>query len=164
VFESVRGIALSVGDTAMNQAFYAATAAGQHREDPDGFCRRFWGFYLSPMAVADSLSVRRLAPIVCRDRPDSVQGLLDANATRLAPLIRTDLRPQLRALPMPVLLVQGDAQPTYTFLAREWKAAVPSLHLRFVPGWPQFAWVHQPTEVARVVQAFLAGQPIPGAE
>lgn len=162
VFESVRGIALTVGDTAMNRAFYSATAAGDHRRDPDGFCRRFWGFYLSPMAVADSISVRRLAPVVCRDQSREVQAMLDANATRLAPLIRTDLRPQLGALTMPILIVQGDAQPTYAYLAREWKTAVPAVHLRFVAGWPQFPWLHQPAEVAQVVHAFMKGQPIPG--
>lgn len=162
IFESVRGLALTVSDTAVARRFDAAMIAREHMTEPDTFCRRFWGYYLSPMVVADSVTVRRLAPAVCEASRAVPLDALNRNARHLVPLIRTDLRPLASGLSLPVLLVQGDAHPAYRFLASEWRAALPAVRVVEVPGWPQFPWLQAPAATADAVREFLA-TPVPPA-
>lgn len=143
----------------------SARRTGLDRREPEAFCRRFWGAWLSPTAVRDAATIAALARPMC-DAPTAALARVESvNRTLMRSLGNWDLRPRLSAITVPTLLIQGTGTGTtdssvvvvWRAATREWTEAVPHSGVVFLPASAQFPWVGHSAAFDRAAAVFLAG-------
>lgn len=138
-------------------------AAFQRLVDPAGdsrqACRDYWAVALKSR-VAHAALVPNIRSDLCASAPEGIRyGLTVTGRVVMTDYGDWDLRPALRQLRAPLLVVHGEAEAIPMDLVEEWVTAVPGARLLRVPGAAHFAYAEQPDLVWPEVERFLGGLP-----
>lgn len=119
-------------------------------------CRDYWAVALRPRLAEPDRTLPRLRSDLCAADGRSIRyGLTVTNPVVMASYGDWDLRPRLRTLATPTLVVHGEADAIPLADAREWATAMPNARLVPVPDAGHFAYAERPEVVWPVVLAFL---------
>lgn len=151
--------ASSPNDSAATARVIAAVKSGDNRRDPVAFCRRFWGFWFSPVEVTNSAVVTRLAPGVCDLTPAQIAAVDRINDRYYRSAYRLDLQDSLATVHVPVLVIQGEGDEALAHSAATWAAWLPEgrQYLIPAPASPLFPWIGQEREFFAAANRFLDG-------
>ncbi len=120
-------------------------------------CRDYWAVALRPRLAQPDRTLGRLRSDLCTADGRAIRyGLSVTNPVVMASYGDWDLRPQLRTLATPTLVVHGEADAIPLAAVREWVAALPRARLLAVPHAGHFAYAEQPRLVWPAVLAFLS--------
>lgn len=128
--------------------------AERARQDPD---RATWE-YLRAITPTDFWDREKGLAHAMRWRPEWCHGRVGEVAARTI-WEGLDLRPRLRAVTAPVLLVHGHQDVAGEANALETIASLRDGRIAFVHRSGHYPWLDQPDEAWRVVKAFLGGLP-----
>lgn len=155
--EMMSALGIGVGDAARFARWSAAVRARRDTVGTPGYCREFWGLSMSPMQVADSAVVDRLAPSICDQPAEALRRMEDGRRLLVASMLQSPLRSALHDVRVPTLVIGGNTNPRLQDVAREWNARIPTAQLLEIEGWPQFPWVSAPGAVFEALETFLDG-------
>ncbi|HKV50598.1 MAG TPA: alpha/beta fold hydrolase [Gemmatimonadaceae bacterium] len=119
-------------------------------------CKDYWALGLRPrLASPAGLGVVRSD--LCSTDPQGIRyGMSVANRVIMSSYGDWDLRPQLRTLDVPLLVVHGQQETIPMDLVEEWVTSMPNARLVKVPNAAHFTYAEQPALVWPVVERFLA--------
>jgi proline iminopeptidase len=119
-------------------------------------CRSYWDLGLRPrLATPRGLNVVRAD--LCATDPKGIRyGMSVANRVIMDSYGDWDLRPQLRTLDVPLLVVHGQQETIPMDLVQEWVTSMPNARLIKVPNAAHFTYAEQPGLVWPAVERFLA--------
>jgi proline iminopeptidase len=122
-------------------------------------CQNFWSVALRPRLAEPDRTLPLLKSDLCASDPVGIRyGLTVTNRLVMASYGDWDLRPQLRALNTPTLIVHGEEDAIPMDLVAEWASAMPHARLLKVPNAAHFSYAEQPQIVWPAVEQFLAGR------
>ena len=121
-------------------------------------CRKFWAIGLRPR-LASPNAMRVVKSDLCATDPSGIRyGMRTANGVIMSSYGDWDLRPSLRALDVPLLVVHGQQETIPMDLTEEWVTSMPHARLVKVPNAAHFTYAEQPVLVWSVVERFLASK------
>lgn len=151
-------------DSAAMASHDAARAARQEVTDPVDYCRRFWGFALSPVEETAPPVIRRLAPTLCAESPAVLRRREGVQRALYRSLQSWDWSDSLKKVSAPVLVIVGNRSPALLAGARVWAADAEQGRLLQAGETPWFPWLEARDRVIAVIDEFLLGIWPPGAE
>jgi proline iminopeptidase len=126
--------------------------------DPRATCRAFFDLYVRQF-FADPKNIVRRRGSSCHGPAEGVRNYFVVNKATLDSLGDYDVRPQLRLLTMPALVVEGERSiPSTIESARAFAAALPNATLLLVPEAGHYPQVERPDVFFPAVPAFLRAQ------
>jgi proline iminopeptidase len=137
-------------------------AAGRRLTDPSAdtrqACREYWAIGLRPRLAEPDRTLRLLKSDMCATDPAGLRyGNRIGNRVIMASYGDWDLRPQLRTLNVPTLVVHGEDESIPMDLVEEWVTSLPHARLMRVPKAAHFTYAERPELVWPAVERFLAG-------
>ncbi len=121
-------------------------------------CRDYWRAAMVPRLAEPRRTLSLIRSDLCGSDPRGIKyGLVTTNRVVMASYGDWDLRPQLRTLSIPTLIVHGEEDAIPMDLVEEWASSLPDAKLVRVPSAAHFAYAEQPDIVWPAVEAFLAG-------
>jgi len=119
-------------------------------------CRDYWAIGLRPrLASPNGLGVVK-ADLCATDAKGIRYGMRTANRVITSSFGDWDLRPALRTLDVPLLVVHGQQETIPMDLVEEWVTSMPNARLVKVPNAAHFTYAEQPALVWPMVERFLA--------
>lgn len=119
-------------------------------------CRAYWAIGLRPRLAAPN-AMRVVKSDLCATDPKGIRyGMRIANGAIMGSFGDWDLRPSLRTLDVPLLVVHGQQETIPMDLVEEWVTSMPHARLVKVPNAAHFTYAEQPALVWSVVERFLA--------
>ena len=137
------------------ERFYRDGRAGLANRDPAAYCTAHWGWYSSPIVVADTSSIEGLASSVCWLPPERQRAMEEMQASLLQSLDTVDVRRLLATATLPSLVLVPAAGGPFLVLGKEWHEALPQSRIETVPGYAVFPWVGTEDSTFRLLRAFL---------
>lgn len=139
-------------------------AAGQRLNAPNAdsaairaACREYWAIGVQPRLADPVNGPAKIKSDLCASDPRGIRyGLMTTNRVVMASYGDWDLRPALRALQVPTLIVHGEEEAIPMDLVEEWVTSMPHAELYKVPGAAHFTYAEQPELVWPRVEQFLA--------
>ncbi|MFL5579897.1 MAG: alpha/beta fold hydrolase [Gemmatimonadaceae bacterium] len=120
-------------------------------------CRDYWTLALAPRLFEGAGGVSRIRSDLCASDPRGIRyGLLTTNPVVFASYGDWDLRPALRELRVPTLVVHGEADAIPMELVEEWGSAIPGARVLRVPRAAHFPHAERPELVWPEVERFLS--------
>jgi proline iminopeptidase len=140
----------------------AMSSAGRRMTDPAGdtreACRDYWAIGLRPRLAEADRTLPLLKSDMCATDPAGLRyGNRVGNRVIMASYGDWDLRPQLRTLNVPTLVVHGEDESIPMDLVEEWVTSLPHARLLRVPRAAHFTYAERPELVWPAVERFLAG-------
>jgi proline iminopeptidase len=137
-------------------------AAGRRLTDPSAdtrqACREYWAIGLRPRLAEPDRTLSLLKSDMCATDPAGLRyGNRIGNRVIMGSYGDWDLRPQLRTLNVPTLVVHGEDESIPVDLVEEWVTSLPHAHLMRVPKAAHFTYAERPELVWPAVERFLAG-------
>ena len=147
-------------DSASTAALAAAgqrmTAAGSDTAVVRQACREYWGIALRPRVAESSRVATTIKSDLCASDPRGLRyGLATTNRIVFRSYGDWDLRPALRTLQVPTLVVHGEEEAIPMDMVEEWVQVMPHARLLRVPGAAHFTYAERPDLVWPAVEAFL---------
>ena len=125
--------------------------------DARSVCRAFWAIALRPRLADPARSLGLIKSDLCASDPRGIRyGLTTTNRVVMASFGDWDLRPRLRQLQVPTLVVHGEQDAIPMDLVEEWVTALAHAQLLRVPHAAHFPYAEQPDVVWPAVMRFLA--------
>ena len=119
-------------------------------------CRDYWAVALRPRLAEPDRTLGLLRSDLCTADARAIRyGLTVTNSVVMATYGDWDLRPRLRTLATPTLVVHGEEDAIPLDQVREWATAMPHARVVPVPNAGHFAYAERPELVWPVVLAFL---------
>lgn len=119
-------------------------------------CRAYWAIGLRPR-LASPNQLRVVKSDLCATDPQGIRyGMSTANGVIMNSYGDWDLRPSLRTLDVPLLVVHGQQETIPMDLIEEWVTSMPHARLVKVPNAAHFTYAEQPALVWSMVERFLA--------
>lgn len=138
---------------AANRRLMAATNSDSIR----AACRDLWRVNLVPRVADPSYVQTRIKSDLCSSDPQGIQfGLRIANRVIMNSYGNWDLRPALRSLTVPVLILHGQAEAIPMDMVEAWATSLPNARLVQVAGAAHMLYAEQPDRVWTEVEQFLA--------
>jgi proline iminopeptidase len=135
----------------------ATRRLGDPSADARQACRDLWAVALRPRLAEPDRTLRLLRSDLCASDPAGIRfGLTTTNRVVMASYGDWDLRPQLRTLATPTLIVHGEEESIPMDLVEEWVTALPHARLLRVPRAAHFTYAERPDIVWPAVEGFLA--------
>jgi len=152
--------ATEVNDSTATLRLTRAMQAGENVADPAAFCRKYWGFWFSPVEVTDPAVVSRLAPGICDARPERLLAVDKIGAAVFKQLYQFNLHDSLAAVGVPALVVQGSGDEAFSASAQTWAAWLPQGRELIVSGTssPLFPWIGAESSFFPAATEFLGGR------
>lgn len=140
-------------------------AAGRKMTDPSSSeadarqaCRDYWAIGLRPRLADPDKTLALVKSDICASDVAGIRyGNRTANRVIMGSYGDWDLRPQLRTLQIPTLIVHGEDESIPMDLVEEWSASMPNARLLKVPRAAHFVYAERPELVWPLVEKFLAG-------
>jgi proline iminopeptidase len=121
-------------------------------------CRNYWAIGLRPR-LASPNAMRVVKSDLCATDPKGIRyGMTTANGVIMNSYGDWDLRPSLRTLDVPLLVVHGQQETIPMDLIEEWVTSMPHARLIKVANAAHFTYAEQPELVWSVVERFLASK------
>ncbi len=118
-------------------------------------CKAFWAIGLRPR-LASPNAMHVIKSDLCATDPKGIRyGSATANGVIMNSYGDWDLRPSLRTLDVPLLVVHGQQETIPMDLTEEWVTSMPHARLIKVPNAAHFTYAEQPVMVWSVVERFL---------
>ena len=139
-------------------------AAGRRLFDPASdtaairsACREYWALALKPRLADAVHGAEKIHSDLCASDPRGIRfGLMTTNRVVMASYGDWDLRPALKTLDVPTLVVHGEAEAIPMDMVQEWTTTMPHATLLRVPGAAHFTYAERPELVWPAVEAFLS--------
>jgi proline iminopeptidase len=131
--------------------------------DPIAVCNEFGQFILRTY-VFDPAAALPFRSNLCAGPPEAVRRSLSVNGTIMRSLGEYDLRPAVRRVTAPVLVMHGVADVVPPGGARDWAASYPNSRLLLMRRSGHLMHVEEPEAFFAAVETFLAGGWPAGAE
>jgi proline iminopeptidase len=140
----------------------AMAAAGRRMADPADdtrqACRDYWALGLRPRLAEPDRTLSLIKSDMCGTDPAGIRyGNRVGNRVIMGSYGDWDLRPQLRTLNVPTLVVHGEEESIPMDLVEEWVTSLPRARLLRVPRAAHFTYAERPELVWPAVERFLAG-------
>ena len=121
-------------------------------------CRDYWAVAMRPRLADPERSLSRIRSDLCASDPAGIRyGLTITNRVVMSSYGDWDLRPRLRRLQVPTLVVHGEQESIPMDMAEEWVASLPNARLVRVPNAAHFTYAERPELVWPEVERFLGG-------
>jgi proline iminopeptidase len=121
-------------------------------------CRDYWAVGLRPRLAEPDRTVPLIKSDLCATDPAGIRyGNRIGNRVIMASYGDWDLRPKLRSLAVPTLVVHGEEESIPMDLVEEWVASMPKATLLKVPRAAHFTYAERPELVWPAVEHFLSG-------
>lgn len=144
-------------DTAEVARMDAAMTARRADPGDHAACRAYYALWFRPF-FADPASAGRSRGDVCAGSAESMRNKMASVDRYVFPSLgRYDLRPMMRSMRAPTLIVHGSEDPLLVEFAREWAATLPESRLLVLEGIGHFPYVEAPDRFFRAVDRFLGG-------
>ncbi|HEV7658955.1 MAG TPA: alpha/beta hydrolase [Allosphingosinicella sp.] len=131
--------------------------------DPIAVCSDFGRFILRTY-VFDPAAALRFRGNLCAGPPEAVRRSLAVNEVIMRSLGEFDLRPAVRRVTAPVLVLHGVADVIPEASARDWAASYPNSRLLLMRRSGHLMHIEEPDAFFAAVETFLAGGWPAGAE
>jgi proline iminopeptidase len=131
--------------------------------DPIAVCTDF-GHFILRVYVFDPAATLRFRGNLCAGPPEAVRRSLSVNDAIMRSLGEFDLRPAVRRVTAPVLVLHGIADVVPEAGARDWAASYPNARLLLMRRSGHLMHVEEPDAFFAAVETFLAGGWPAGAE
>jgi proline iminopeptidase len=119
-------------------------------------CRDYWAIATRPRLAEPDITLPLLKSDLCASDPAGIRyGNVTGNRVIMASYGDWDLRPQLRTLQVPLLVVHGEQETIPMDLVQEWVTSMPNASLYKVPRAAHFTYAERPDFVWPAVEAFL---------
>jgi proline iminopeptidase len=119
-------------------------------------CRDLWAIALRPRLANPDKTLHLIRSDLCASDPAGIRyGLATTNRVVMASYGDWDLRPRLRTLDVPTLILHGEEEAIPMDMVREWTTSLPHAELIPVPDAAHFVYVERPDLVWPAVEAFL---------
>jgi proline iminopeptidase len=120
-------------------------------------CRDQWAIGLRPRLAEPDRTISLVKSDLCATDPNGIRyGGRIGNHVIMNSYGDWDLRPQLRALTVPLLVVHGEAESIPMDLVEEWVTSMPNARLLKIPRAAHFTYAERPELVWPAVERFLA--------
>jgi proline iminopeptidase len=120
-------------------------------------CREQWAIGLRPRLAEPDRTMGLLKSDLCATDPNGIRyGSRIGNHVIMNSYGDWDLRPQLRSLTVPLLVVHGEEESIPMDLVEEWVTSMPNARLLKIPRAAHFAYAERPELVWPAVEKFLA--------
>ncbi len=120
-------------------------------------CRDYWAIALRPRLADPNRTLSELRSDLCASDPAGIRyGLTTTNRVVMASYGDWDLRPSLRSLDVPTLIVHGEQDAIPIDLVSEW-TLIPRSRLVRVPNAAHMLYAERPEIVWPEVEKFLGG-------
>jgi proline iminopeptidase len=122
-------------------------------------CHDYWAIATRPRLAEPDRSMPLLKSDICAGDPAGIRyGNVTSNHIIMGSYGDWDLRPQLRTVQVPLLVVHGEQETIPMDLVQEWVTSMPNATLFRVPRAAHYTFAERPELVWPVVEAFLAGR------
>jgi len=122
-------------------------------------CRDYWAIALRPRVYDPDHSLSRIHSDLCASDPAGIRyGLTKTNGAVMGSYGDWDLRPSLRTLHLPTLIVHGEEDAIPMDLVQEW-TLIPNSRLVRVPNAAHMLYAERPEVVWPEVERFLGALP-----
>lgn len=128
----------------------------EEASDPVAVCREYYAL-LIPAYTADPRTWERFQMDACGAPPEAVRRQRRVTRQILSTLGKFDLRPGLRRVGAPTLIVHGTHEPIPLEVAWTWARAIPDARVLLIPNAGHFPQVEQAQLFITGVSRFLAG-------
>jgi proline iminopeptidase len=119
-------------------------------------CRDYWAIGLRPRLAEPDRTLTMIKSDLCATDPAGIRyGNRVGNRVILASYGDWDLRPGLRSLAVPTLVVHGEEESIPMDLVEEWVTSMPHATLLKVPRAAHFTYAERPELVWPAVERFL---------
>lgn len=119
-------------------------------------CRDYWAVAMRPRLAEPDRTLPLIRSDLCASNPAGIRyGLTVTNRVVMASYGDWDLRPRLRTLAVPTLVVHGEAESIPMDLVEEWVTSLPHARLVRVPKAAHFTYAERPDVVWPEVERFL---------
>lgn len=119
-------------------------------------CKRYWALGLRPR-LASPGRMGLVRSNLCATDPKGIKyGMRIANGVIMRSYGDWDLRPALRTLDVPLLVIHGQQETIPMDLVEEWVTSMPNARLIKVPNAAHFTYAEQPSLVWPAVERFLS--------
>ena len=120
-------------------------------------CRDYWAVAMRPRLAEPDRTLKLVKSDLCASSPAGIRyGLTTTNRVVMASYGDWDLRPQLRGLNVPTLVVHGEQESIPMDLVEQWVGSLPHARLVRVPNAAHFTYAEQPEIVWPEVERFLS--------
>ena len=120
-------------------------------------CRDYWAVAMRPRLAEPDRTLPLIRSDLCGSDPAGIRyGLTTTNRVVMGSFGDWDLRPRLRTLQVPTLVVHGEDEVIPMDLVEEWVSSMPRAQLLRVPHAAHFTYAEQPALVWPAVERFLA--------
>jgi proline iminopeptidase len=121
-------------------------------------CRDYWAIAMRPRLADPDRSLPMVRSDLCGSSPQGIRyGLTITNRIVTRSYGDYDLRPALRRLAVPTLVIHGQQEAIPMDLVEEWVTALPDARLLRIPNAAHFTYAEQPDLVWPAVEQFLGG-------
>ena len=119
-------------------------------------CRDLWAIGMRPRLAEPDRTLRMVKSDLCGSAPAGIRyGLTVTNRVVNRSIGDWDLRPALKTLDIPTLVVHGEQESIPMDLVEEWVSAMPNARLLKVPNAAHFTYAERPEFVWPAVLAFV---------
>ncbi len=125
-------------------------------DDPIAICEEYWSI-LSSKLYHDSTYVQRIKGSFCQEPPEVMRYTWRVSEARLESLGDFDLRPILKKINSPSLIIKGTSTRMYPEWSEEWAAWLPNSRMLWVDESGYFPWVEKPEIIVDACIAFFNG-------
>ena len=120
-------------------------------------CRDYWAIGLRPRLAEPDKTLSMVKSDICAgDVAGNLYGNRVSNRVIMASYGDWDLRPSLKRLNIPTLIIHGEAETIPMDLVEEWATSMPNARLIKMPKAAHFTYAERPDLTWRAVEAFLA--------
>jgi hypothetical protein len=136
--------------------------AARRMTDPNGDqrqgCRDYWAIGMLPRLAEPERTLPLIKSDLCASDLEGIRyGNRIGNHVIMNSYGDWDLRPQLKTLQVPTLVVHGEQESIPMDLVEEWVSSLPNAHLMKVPRAAHFTYAERPELVWPAVERFLSG-------
>jgi len=141
----------------MTAASRRMTNPASSERDITDACREYWAVGLPPRLADPDKTLQLIKSDLCATDPAGLRyGNRIGNRVIMNSYGDWDLRPQLRTLNIPTLIVHGEEESIPMDLVEEWATSMPRARLLRVPRAAHFTYAERPDFVWPAVERFLA--------
>jgi proline iminopeptidase len=147
----------SAQQAAQSAASRRATNLASTEAEVRQACRDQWAIGLRPRLAEPDRTISLVKSDLCATDPNGIRyGSRIGNRVIMNSYGDWDLRPQLRSLAVPLLIVHGEEESIPMDLVEEWVTSMPNARLLKVPRAAHFTYAERPELVWPAVEKFLA--------
>lgn len=152
-----QSMATKLDSSARRRMAAASRMLADTTQDARTSCRAYWAEGMRPRLAEPERTLPMIRSDLCASAPAGIRyGLQTTNRVVMASYGDWDIRPGLKGVRAPTLIVHGEEESIPMDLVEEWVTALPNARLLRVPRAAHFTYAERPDLVWPEVERFLA--------